>query len=629
MAGSSYDIGTAYIKVMPNATGIQGNIQNALTPEATAAGVSAGKATASSMSSTLQSVGGKMIKAGAIATAISVPLIKGIQSALSAYEEQINAEVRLTEIYKTRMGASEEAAKATMNLASALQQTGVVGDEVQLSGAQQLATFAKYPDTINTLLPAMNNLLVQQNGLNATSGDAVNIANLMGKAMQGQTGALRRVGITFDEAQEQVLKYGTEEERAAVLSEVITENVGNMNEVMADTPLGKIQQMKNSMGDLKEEVGAQLAPVIAKLAQWISKRIIPALEKFMKVMGKHPIIAKATVALTALLAVGGPLLIVVGSLISSVGKLMPVISALSAPVLAVVAGIALLVAGLVVAYNKSETFRKAVQTLAQGIKTFLIGAINLLKPLLQALWSLFQKVATILGTVLAPVISKVGTILTGLGAVFTAVGAKITPLVTKIRNFATTAKTVFNGVKEKIATPFTTAVSAIRGAWSTVSGWFSGIVAKIKGAFSGVASKITAPFTTAHNAISGFINKVKGWFPLSVGKIFSNIKFPKIEASKGKAPWGILGKGKAPKFSIKWNALGGIVNGATLIGAGEAGAEAIVPLKPFWERLDAQSRNTDYLLNQILGVVSELAIEVENGRSITISGREFGRLVRG
>ena len=55
----------------------------------------------------------------------------------------------------------------------------------------------------------------------------------------------------------------------------------------------------------------------------------------------------------------------------------------------------------------------------------------------------------------------------------------------------------------------------------------------------------------------------------------------------GKAPFGIGGKGSLPHFHVGyWAAKGGIVDEATLIGAGEAGAEAIVPLDPFWKRLD-------------------------------------------
>ena len=285
-------LGTAYVQIVPSAQGISGKIQKVISPEADAAGKTAGNKIAGGMQSKLSSVSSKLFRAGAIATAVSVPIIAGIKKAMGAYQIQSAAETKLTEIYKTRMGVTKGAAKQTMKLASALQKEGVIGDEVTLSGAQQLATFAKYPKTVNKLLPAMGNLLAQQKGVNATSEDAVNIGNLMGKVMQGQTGALKRVGVTFDENQEKILKYGTEEERAATLAEVITSNVGNMNKTMAKTPEGKIQQMKNSLGDMAEEVGRVLAPALANLAKWVSTKVIPKLEKFFQFMNEHPRIKK-------------------------------------------------------------------------------------------------------------------------------------------------------------------------------------------------------------------------------------------------------------------------------------------------------------------------------------------------
>ena len=46
---------------------------------------------------------------------------------------------------------------------------------------------------------------------------AAQIGSMLGKVMEGQTGALSRYGYKFDEAQEKILKTGTEAERAAVL----------------------------------------------------------------------------------------------------------------------------------------------------------------------------------------------------------------------------------------------------------------------------------------------------------------------------------------------------------------------------------------------------------------------------
>lgn len=173
----------------------------------------------------------------------------------AAYQVQLVAETQLETIMRQRMGSTDEAIQSIKDFCSAQQEMGVIGDEVQLSGAQQMATFLKEQQSLETLIPAMNNLIAQQNGLNATNQDAVSIGNMMGKAMQGQVEVLQRVGITFDEAQKQVLQYGTESERAAMLAEVITANVGNMNEELAKTDAGKQKQLENTLGDIKEQLG--------------------------------------------------------------------------------------------------------------------------------------------------------------------------------------------------------------------------------------------------------------------------------------------------------------------------------------------------------------------------------------
>lgn len=204
-------------------------------------------------------------------------VISGLQQLTGVLREysaanavQVEVETKLATVMRQRMEASEADIAAIKQLASAQQELGVIGDEVQLAGAQQIATFLNQRSSLEALIPAMNDLLAQQKGLKATGEDAVTVANLMGKAMQGQASALRRVGITFTAAQEQVLKYGDESQRAAMLAEVITDNVGHMNSELAKTDAGKAQQMANTIGDMKEVVGSlfeSIEPTIAAVSE--------------------------------------------------------------------------------------------------------------------------------------------------------------------------------------------------------------------------------------------------------------------------------------------------------------------------------------------------------------------------
>lgn len=207
----------------------------------------------------------QLIKFGGIATsfqnlAAGLQQLTGVaQTYIDANKVQVEAETKLETVMRQRMDSTEEEIQSIKDLASAQQALGVIGDEVQLMGIQQVSTFLQEKSSLDALIPAMNNLLAQQKGLSATGQDAVNIGNMVGKVMQGQIGALTRAGITFTEAQAEVIKFGNESERAAMLAQVITDNVGEMNAALAKTDAGKAKQAANDLGDLQEVWGSFIA----------------------------------------------------------------------------------------------------------------------------------------------------------------------------------------------------------------------------------------------------------------------------------------------------------------------------------------------------------------------------------
>jgi hypothetical protein len=135
---------------------------------------------------------------------------------------------------------------------------------------------------------------------------------------------------------------------------------------------------------------------------------------------------------------------------------------------------------------------------------------------------------------------------------------------------------------KKIQSATGTAVSWIKGKF----GDFKDALKTVKKTFGDIKDAIADRLDEARDKVSGVIKKIKGFFPLSIGKIFSNLKIPKISVSGGKAPFGIAGKGKMPSFSVKWNAEGAVLSkptifgaiGSTMLGGGEAGKEAIAPI---------------------------------------------------
>ena len=179
-----------------------------------------------------------------------------IREMTAAYTEQSVVETKTANNMRNMMGAREEEIESIKALCAAQQELGVIGDEVQLAGAQEMATYLTKTSSLQKLIPVMNDMLAQQYGLNATQEEAANIAMMLGKVMEGQTGALSRYGYYFDEAQKKILEMGTEEERAAVLADIVTGAVGGMNEELAKTDAGKAKQLANTIGDIKEAIGA-------------------------------------------------------------------------------------------------------------------------------------------------------------------------------------------------------------------------------------------------------------------------------------------------------------------------------------------------------------------------------------
>lgn len=238
----------------------------------------------------LSSVLGKLaVAAGAV---FSVRAISSyMKSAKEAWNVQLEAESKLENILGRNLGATRDQIKATKEWASALQEVGVIGDEVQLSGLQELSTYIENADSLKQMNVVLNDMLAQQYGLNATAENAVTISTMLGKVLEGQTSALSRYGYSFTDAQEKLLKYGTEEQRVATLAEVVEASVGGMNEALARTPAGRLKQLSNTMGDIKEQFGQAFTNVQAMF--------IPALNNLANILAK---IAELSVQVSCSLA---------------------------------------------------------------------------------------------------------------------------------------------------------------------------------------------------------------------------------------------------------------------------------------------------------------------------------------
>ena len=290
-----------------------------------------------------------------------------IDNCVQAYNVQAVAEKKLETLMRNSMGATNEQIQSIKDLTAAQQKLGVIGDEVQLSGAQELSTYLTKTESLKQLIPAMNDMLAQQYGLNATQEQAVTIAQMMGKVLDGQVGALSRYGYRFTDAQEKVLKFGKEEQKVAMLSSILTKYVGGVNAALAATPEGKWKQHQNEMGDLRERIGklfvavrGALMPVFNAISVF-AERITAFFEKNMETVEKIGAIVGNTIVVALNVASGilGVIWDIVSELFDTVCEFYPYILGAAGAYLAYLVAIN---AQLYIRFARMKLYHAAVKT---------------------------------------------------------------------------------------------------------------------------------------------------------------------------------------------------------------------------------------------------------------------------
>lgn len=209
-----------------------------------------------------------------------------INEMAAAYDIQAEAELKTETVMRNHLHATEEEIQSLKDLASAEQGMGIYGDEMILNGVQELATYVDNVETLKGLVPIMNSMLAQGVGARATANDMQSYATMIGKVMQGQVGGMSKRGYKFTDEEEAILKTGTEMQKLKVLQEAVLGNFGNMNYALAGNAAGKIQQLKNNMGDLKEVTGGILKPLQQELTIFQNTLMVDFYGAMNKVLGK-------------------------------------------------------------------------------------------------------------------------------------------------------------------------------------------------------------------------------------------------------------------------------------------------------------------------------------------------------
>ena len=433
----------------------------------------------------------------------------------------------------------------------------------------------------------------------------------------------------------------------------------------------KLQQALVPLGEKLAELANAILPplvsVITTIGGWF-ERLPGPVQNFVIILGAllaaftalTPVIAAISVAMGALNISMLPIIAVIAAVAAAIAGIIAIIQNWGAITQwfgelwnTICTGIGAMVDSLKAWFSNLWTHLQSVwegicnvvQTAVMLLGSIIQGAIDIITLPFQMIWenckgivsSVWEGIKSVVSSAIHAVSSTIssvmGAIKNVISTVWNAISSKVSSVLNAIKTTVSTifnavksvASSVWNGIKSVISSVVdgikSKVSSVFNGVKSTVTSIFNGIKSTATSVWNGIKDAIIKPVEAAKNAVKGIIDKITGFFS-GMKLELPKIKLPHFKIS-GKLS---LSPPSVPHLSIDWYKEGGILtkptvfgmNGSSLMAGGEAGKEAVLPLKGFYDQLEhiLSSRMNTGKMEQYLAVIannSSKGIYLEDG----------------
>lgn len=204
----------------------------------------------------------------------------------------------------------------------------------------------------------------------------------------------------------------------------------------------------------------------------------------------------------------------------------------------------------------------AVSAYIQYVSDVIGAALGVIQGVWDTVWgavsstasSIWDAISSAIGAAINAISSTISAVLSAIQAVWDSIWGAVSSTASSVwGGISSTISSIVNGIRDTISSVFNAAKDTVSSVWNSIK------------------SAIETPIQNARDTVRNVIDSIKGFFNFSWS--LPHLKLPHLSVSGSFS----IAPPSVPHFGIDWYAKGGVFNGPSVIGVGEAGPEGVVP----------------------------------------------------